>query len=218
MNRRTNRRKGMSLLEVIIAMAVFLMSITGLVLLMGVASDSALEAQMRSQAMSICQSQLAKAASGSVPLSGQAMSTSEDDDAYQMSMDVDSGSFNGLHNVTVTVTRKRGNGSEMECSLSQMILDPKIVGTVFDSAKSLQTPSTDSGSGSSTADPATGAAPASGAAATSKPSTTASAKMDTKPSTKTGGTTPSTGTKSGSTTPTTKSGGTAPSTGTKKGG
>ena len=100
MNRRTNRREGMSLLEVIIAMAVFLMSITGLVFLMGVASDSALEAQMRSQAMSICQSQLAKAASGSVPLSGQAMSTSEDDDAYQMSMDVDSGSFNGLHNVT----------------------------------------------------------------------------------------------------------------------
>ena len=217
MNRRTNRRKGMSLLEVIIAMAVFLMSLTGLVFLMGVASESALEAQMRSQAMSICQSQLAKAASGSVPLSGQAMSTSEDDDAYQMSMDVDSGSFNGLHNVTVTVTRKRGNGSEMECSLSQMILDPKIVGTVFDSAKDLQAPSTDSSSGSTTP-PATSAASPSGAAATSKPSTTASAKLDTKPSTKTGGTTPSTGTKSGSTTPTTKTGSTTPSTGSKKGG
>lgn len=215
MNRRTNRRKGMSLLEVIIAMAVFLMSITGLVFLMGVASDSALEAQMRSQAMSICQSQLAKAASGSVPLSGQAMSPSEDDDAYQMSMDVAPGSFDGLSNVTVTVTRKRGNGTEMECSLSQMILDPKIVGTVFDSAKSLQTPSTDSSSGSTTP-PATAAAAPSGGAATSKPSTTPSAMTGTK----TGGTTPSTGTKTGGTAPSTgtKTGGTAPSTGTKKGG
>ena len=58
---RPDRRKGMSLLEVIIALAVFLMSVTGLVALMNVATDSALEAQMRSQALSICQSRLAEA-------------------------------------------------------------------------------------------------------------------------------------------------------------
>ena len=204
MNRRTNRRKGMSLLEVIIALAVFLMSITGLVFLMGIANDNAMEAQMRSQAMSICQSQLSKAACGSVPLSGQSMSPSEDDSDYQVSMDADPGSFNGLFTVTVTVTRKRANGTELECSLTQMILDPSIVGTVFDSAKSLQTPSTDSGT---TTAPATSAATPAVAAAAAKPTTMPNTKTNTMPSTKTGGSTSSTPKTGGSTTPSSKTGG-----------
>jgi len=128
-------RKGLSLLEVILAMAIFLMSITGLTFLMGIASDHALESQMRSQAISICQSRLAEVSSGAIALEGQGPSACEDDNDFQWSMDVEPGSYNGLSNVTIRVTRKRANGSQLECSLSQMVFDPKSIGTVFDAAK-----------------------------------------------------------------------------------
>jgi Tfp pilus assembly protein PilV len=59
-----SRRDGLSLIEVILALAIFLMSITGLVFLMGIASDHALEANMRSQAISIAQSRLAEVSAG----------------------------------------------------------------------------------------------------------------------------------------------------------
>ena len=211
-----NRRKGMSLLECILALAIFLMSITGLVFLMGVASDNALEAKMRSQAMSICQSRLAEAGCGALSLEGHDKTACEDDDTYQWSMDVEPGSYGGLFNVTVHVSRKRANGTQLECSLTQMVLDPKLVGTVFDGAKELQTPSTDG----TTTDPA-----ASGGSTGGTGAATGASKSGTGAAT--GGSTsapsmatPSSGTKAGSTTPSTapKAGSTTPSTGSKKGG
>jgi type II secretory pathway pseudopilin PulG len=155
MIRRSSQRKGMSLLEVIIALATFLMSITGLVFLMGIATENAIQTQMRSQALSLCQSKLAEVTSGALPLSGSPKAECEDDKDYQWSMDVTPGSFGSLSTVTVTVSRKRANGKEFECSMSQMVLDPTVVGTVFDGATALQTPST---AGSSTT-PSTSASP-----------------------------------------------------------
>ena len=90
---RRTPRKGLSLLEVILALAVFLLSITGLVFLMGVASDQAIETEMRSQALSLCQSRLAEISSGAVPLEGKGEAACEDDNDYMWSMEVDSGGF-----------------------------------------------------------------------------------------------------------------------------
>jgi len=204
---RRNPRQGISLLEVILALSVFLISITGLVFLMGVASDQALETQMRSQAFSLAQSKLAEVSSGAIPLEGKGEAACEDDDDYMWSMDVDSGGFNGLSNVTVHVSRKRANGTKLECSLSQMVLDPKIVGTVYDGAKDLQS-STDSSSSadsssSSSSSAASGSASGGAAAApsASKSSPSSSSKMGSTPSAggagKSGGT-PSAGKSGGS--------------------
>ena len=170
MVRRSYRRKGMSLLEVLIALAVFVMSITGLVFLMGIATDNALETQMRSQAQSLCQSKLAEVSAGALPLSGSGKVECEDDKDYQWSMDVAPGSFGSLSTVTVTVSRKRANGKEFECSMSQMVLDPTVVGTVFDGATAIQTPST-----AATTTPATSGSPSAPAMAAPKAATPAPA-------------------------------------------
>ena len=180
MVRPSYRRKGMSLLEVLIALAVFVMSTTGLIFLMGIATDNALETQMRSQAMSLCQSKLAEASCGAIPLTGSGKAECEDDKDYQWSMDVAPGSFASLSTVTVTVSRKRANGKEFECSMSQMVLDPAVVGTVFDGASALQAPSTSTDpSASSTTAPGASATPA---AATPKAATPAPAASTPKAS------------------------------------
>jgi type II secretory pathway pseudopilin PulG len=193
---RRNPRKGLSLLEVILALAVFLLAITGLVFLMGVASDQAIETEMRSQALSLCQSRLAEVSSGAIPLEGKGDAACDDDDDYMWSMDVDSGGFNGLSNVTVHVTRKRANGSKFACSLSQMVLDPKMVGTVFDAAQDLQSSSSDSSSGtdsssSSSSSSGSGGTPAGGGASSAGKSAAPSS------SGKSGGAAPSSGSKTG---------------------
>jgi type II secretion system protein I len=160
----------MSLLEVLIALAVFVMSTTGLIFLMGIATDNAIETQMRSQAMSLCQSKLAEASCGSIPLTGSGKAECEDDKDYQWSMDVAPGSFASLSTVTVTVSRKRANGKEFECSMSQMVLDPAVVGTVFDGATAIQAPSTSTDpSASSTTTPSASSSPAAASPAASTP-------------------------------------------------
>ena len=197
----------MSLLEVLIALAVFVMSITGLVFLMGIATDNAIETQMRSQAMCLCQSKLAEASCGAIPLTGSDKTECEDDKDYQWAMDVAPGNFGSLSTVTVTVSRKRANGKEFECSLSQMVLDPAIVGTVFDGAMALQAPSTSTDpSASSTTTPSASSTPAAStpkatpSPAASTPKATSTPKAASTPK---GTTSPATSTPKGTTSPAT---------------
>jgi Tfp pilus assembly protein PilV len=132
MRLRRAARRGLSLLEVLVALAVFLMSLIGLGFLLSVAGNTAMETQYRIQAAGICQSKLAEVVAGSIPLEGQPEAQFEEDPEYQWSLDVQPGGPQGLFNVTVKVSRKRGDGSLMECSLTQMVLDPKMVGSVHD--------------------------------------------------------------------------------------
>jgi general secretion pathway protein I len=206
MVRRIGRRQGISLLEVIIALAVFLMSITGLVFLMGIATDNAIETQMRSQAQSLCQSKLAEVSAGALPLSGTSKAECEDDKDYQWSMEVTPGAFASLSTVTVTVSRKRANGKEFECSMSQMVLDPSVTGTVFDGAKAMQTPDTSGG----TTDPSSSASTTPSASAS--PSAAAPKSGPAGSSPKSGTMSPSAAPKSGgsSPTPSPRAGGSSP--------
>ena len=55
----------------------------------------------------------------------------DDDPNYQWSMDCESSSVTNLWNVTVRVTRSRSDGSQVQCVLSQMVLDPAQRGSAF---------------------------------------------------------------------------------------
>ena len=196
MTRRTARaRRGLSLLEVLVALAIFLMSITAIGHLVNIAGAQALDAAQRNEAARLCQSQLNRVLAGDVPLSSNGDTPFEENANYTWSVNAEqNSSVNGLWNVTVKVTRERSDGSKIEVAVNQMVLDPSVTGNTQDAVTVVTSNSTNSGTGSgspsSTGSPGAGGTTggAAGGAAT-KPATGGTAPKTT-PST--GGTAPKT--------------------------
>src|SRR5207248_11125100 len=68
-----------------------------------------------------------------VPLSSQSGQPFEEDLHYHWSLNAEQGTAPGLWNVDVTVSRQRAPGSpHTEVSLSQMMLDPSVIGSTQD--------------------------------------------------------------------------------------
>lgn len=142
MRLRQPRRDALSLLEVIIALATFLLALVGLGYLLTVAGNLALDTQFRSQAALLCQSKMAEVSAGAVALESQVDVPFDEDDAYKWSLDAQQATA-GLYNVTIIVSRKRPDGTTLETSLSQMVLDPKMVGSVHDEPPTIGGTTTD---------------------------------------------------------------------------
>jgi Tfp pilus assembly protein PilV len=126
-------RPALTLMEVLVSLAIFLMSLAALTRLVTMAGERALEAQYRSQATMYCLSQLAEVEAGSIALGSQGQTALEEDSEYEWSMDASQGQVVGLWTVTVTVSHKNGNGVPIRVSLSKMVLDPSAVGSTQDS-------------------------------------------------------------------------------------
>jgi type II secretory pathway pseudopilin PulG len=161
------RRRGISLLEVIVATTVFLMSLIGIRQLVSVAGDRALEVEMRSQAARLCRSKMAEVQSGVLPMSS-ASDTFEEDPDFSWSLDVEQGTVDNLWVATVKVTRNQSIGNPIEVSLSQMLIDPSIAGSTADAPVIAGTDTATGNPSSSSTTPMGGAAaaPMGGAAAT----------------------------------------------------
>ncbi|NBO94169.1 MAG: hypothetical protein EBV06_17945, partial [Planctomycetia bacterium] len=148
------RRPGLSLLEVIFAMAIFLTSLAALAQLISMANTAAYEAKYRSLAVQLARSKMAEVRVGAVALDSVGDSPLPDDSDFNWEMDVSSGSVEGLHQVTLRVYRMRPNGSRIEASLSELIIEPTLVGSTLDVAPVISESTPDSsgsalGSGSS---------------------------------------------------------------------
>jgi type II secretion system protein I len=129
---RPGRRKALSLLEVLAAMAIFLMALTALVHLSNSSADMAGRAFHRSRCSLICQSKLREVMSGAVALQGQSDIPCDEDNDYHWSLDVQSGPTQGLSAVTVRASFIKDKDYPIEVSLSRLVLDPASVGSVQD--------------------------------------------------------------------------------------
>jgi hypothetical protein len=180
-------RRGLSLLEVLVSLSIFLFALIVIGRLVVMGTDLALDVQYQSQATQLCQSKMAEVLCGAVPLSSQNEVPLDEDPAWTWSLECEPSSVSGLWHVTVTLVRLRPGGIRNECTLSQMVIDPSVRGNAMDPNPPSTTTSTDSGTttpsgsgsstGSSTA--ATGgaapAAAATGGAPTAAKSTAAPA-------------------------------------------
>ncbi len=172
-------RLGLSLLEVLVALAIFLLSFVAIGRLVTLATDHALDIQQQSQATRLAQSKLNEVIAGAESLQGGSGSFDEDPSWQWTVATEQSSDVPNLWTVTVTVTHPGGEGGEdVTATLSQMVIDPSIRGSVFDQIT--VTGSTDtapSGTGSQSAQSGaagqTGASGAGGSAA-SKPATSGS--------------------------------------------
>ncbi|MBO0700465.1 MAG: hypothetical protein J2P46_18855, partial [Zavarzinella sp.] len=139
------RRPGLSLLEVLGATAIFLMSIVAIGELMSASTDQALEVQWRSRATRLCQSKLNEFAAGVENVSGASSGDFEEEPEWQWQAEVTSETTApNLYRVKVTVSRDTTRGP-IEVSMTQFIFDPQQRGQLTAST-STSSSSTDSGS------------------------------------------------------------------------
>jgi general secretion pathway protein I len=167
--RKRGVRPALTLLEVVIALAIFLLAMTVFSQMLLRNGEIARDLQRQNLATRLCQSKLAEVVAGVVPLSSQSDASFDEEPEYTWSLTADNGSVTGLWNVTVSVTRQQtDSGNPVQCSLSQMVLDPSIVGSTQDAPAISGTAasSTDSASSGATT-PAAAATPVAAPAVTS---------------------------------------------------
>lgn len=158
-------RRGLSLLEVLLAMGIFLLTMVALTQLVILAGDRALDVKMQSQAVQMAQTKMAEVVAGVQPLNGQSGMPFDEDPDWTWSLDVQSVQSNGvtgLSQVTVHVSRSRPDGTKLDFVLSQYVMDPTMRGSSLTIA---QLPLAGSmSSKSSTGSASSGSAAAGGAA------------------------------------------------------
>jgi general secretion pathway protein I len=153
-NKRRNVRPALTLLEVVIALAIFLLAMTVFSQMLIRNGEITRDIQRQNLATRLCQSKLAEVVAGVVPLSTQSDAPCEDDPDYTWSMTADNGSVAGLWNVTVVVTRQSADADNpIQASLTEMVLDPSIVGSTQDVPPPAGTNTGSNGTGSSTPSP-----------------------------------------------------------------
>jgi general secretion pathway protein I len=145
------RRPGLSLLEVLVALAIFLLAIGALWHLVGQATFNAERAHHQAQAARIAQSKLHLVMAGRYPLSGVESQSADDDDpgiddgddlknyTWSLVVNEDGSSADGEHQfaanvyaVEVHVSRVLSDGETLEVVLYQVIADPTQTATIFD--------------------------------------------------------------------------------------
>jgi general secretion pathway protein I len=127
-------RRGLSLLEVLVALAIFLISLTAVSQLVEYGSNRARDVQWLGQSASLAQSRMAEVIAGSLPLTSQPDTSCEEAPDWNCSIDAEAGAAPGLFQVRIVISRQRLDGSRFETVLNQMVLDPTYRGNTDGSA------------------------------------------------------------------------------------
>lgn len=140
-------RPGLSLMEVLVALAIFLLSMVALGQLFSFGSDRAADVRDTSRAPVLAQSKLAEVSAGIVPLSSSTETPFENDDSdWNWSLDANADSaIPNLWRVTVTVSKQRGPSDRYEYQLSAMVLAPSVRNAPPSSGSSSSSGTTTSG-------------------------------------------------------------------------
>jgi prepilin-type N-terminal cleavage/methylation domain-containing protein len=144
-------RSGLTLLEVLTALAIFLFSFVALGRLIGLSGDLAVEAAARGQAAQLAQSKLEEVIAGLVPLQSQPDAPLDEDPNWQWSLSAETDpNITGLWRVQVTVKQAHATGQPVEATLNQIIIDPTLRGSALDVTSSSSSSSTTTTTGSGT--------------------------------------------------------------------
>lgn len=124
-------RRGITLLEVVVSLAIFLFSIVAISQLVSMGTNHAVDVQLHAKASILCQRELAKRIAGIEPLSPSSAALADEPD-WQLEVEVSDADVDGLKKVKVTVRQERQDGRVTEATLAQLVLDPTIRGSTLD--------------------------------------------------------------------------------------
>jgi type II secretory pathway pseudopilin PulG len=145
------RRQGLTLLEVLLSVTIFLFALVAIGALFSWGHQRGADARDKAQALRLAQSKLAEVVVGAQALSPQADTPYGDlFPGFSWAVDCSSSSTGiaNLYDVRVTVTRTRDDGSKVSVTLAQLVFDPTQKGSIV--------PSPNSSSGSSSGSTTTG--------------------------------------------------------------
>jgi Tfp pilus assembly protein PilV len=148
-------RRGISLLEVLVSLAIFMLSIVVISQMVDSAARSAVRSKHITQAGIYCEAKMAEIVIGTQPLSSTGFTSLENADAgWQYAINCEpqtwsnvtsnNTSINGLNLVRVTVRFE----NEVEHSLTRVVLDPQLRVPIADPTSNSSSSASGSGSGS----------------------------------------------------------------------
>src|SRR5262249_53936298 len=127
-------RSGLTLLEVVIALAIFLFSLVAINQLVSHGSEQAMGVQQHAQASMACQSKMNEVISGSESRSSSGTVEFGKGDiklVWNYTIESTDTGNDGLYNVKVTFRYDRPSGKSVEATLSQMVFDPSLRGSTL---------------------------------------------------------------------------------------
>lgn len=143
-------RRGLSLLEVILAIAILGMSMVTLAELVRIGSRSAREARELTVAQLLCEAKLSEVAMGLVPAQAATQQPCETDPNWVFSIDVQPADETGLMVVTVRVSEAEPSMPRpLEFTLTRWMVDPNLDLAALSASTSTDGSTTNSSSGTS---------------------------------------------------------------------
>lgn len=144
----TYSRTGLTLLEVVLAMFIFLISTIAIWQLVNMGSERAMDILQETRTSMRCQAKMTEVIIGAAALTSSGSYTNFEDEDKDLLWKLDvvpSEIGNGLYNVKVFVKKDLGTGRFIESQLSQIIMDPTMRGSSLDRANppATETPATD---------------------------------------------------------------------------
>jgi len=126
---RNSTRDGLTLLEVLISMAIFLSSLTAIMQLLNTGQQAEVSARLQSEAVLRCDSKMAEIVAGIEKAVSSADGTFLDDEigSWNWSVDVTNGTATSLLKITVTVEHSPdGKNPNAAFTLTRYMRDPQL--------------------------------------------------------------------------------------------
>lgn len=128
-NRPGPQRRGLTLYEVVLSMAIFFMAMAGVSQLISIGSDSAVAAKLTTEAAMHCESRMNEVIAGAIPLEDVSdQPLEEGNDAWQWTLVAKKDEpVPGMVDLTVTVSHYNTDGvRNATFSLRRLIRDPQV--------------------------------------------------------------------------------------------
>ncbi len=120
--------RGITLYEVVIAIAIFAGAVVALSEALTTATRAALQSRMQSQAVLLCETKMAEVVAGATPAtsSGEVPFTDPGLEDWTWSVSVNPANHAGINQVEITVSRRQGpNGVDASFKLARLLRDPQ---------------------------------------------------------------------------------------------
>jgi prepilin-type N-terminal cleavage/methylation domain-containing protein len=131
------RRSGLTLIEVLLALAILLLSLAAIGQLVDVGGDRGVEAQFHVRGTRLAQAKLAECEAGVIDVTSGGTGTFDDEPDWTWTVDSAPETATNLYRVTVTVSRDY-RGRPFQITLAQLIYDPAMTGSAAQAERPTQ--------------------------------------------------------------------------------
>jgi len=131
------RRSGLTLIEVLLALAILLMSLAAIGQLVDVGGDRGVEAQFHVRGTRLAQAKLAECEAGVIDVTAGGTGSFDDEPDWTWTVDSAPETATNLYRVTVTVSRTH-RGRPFQITLAQLVYDPAMTGSAAQAERPTQ--------------------------------------------------------------------------------